>query len=514
MSLSSETWGASRPVALPAPARYALALIMTGAATLAAVVADQLVKAPNLSLVFVLPVVISAVYFGFGPALAAAAAGVAAYNFFLIEPRYTFVVAQAADLWGLGLLLLVAAIVSAVAAQSRQRAIAAWEAADQAEALETLARSLVAATHRRGIADASAQALARLFKAPAVAFLQEGDDLSKPALAGGAVVGPADEEAARWVMAAGLSTQGGIYPIDQAEFDFWPVITPQRQRAVLGVKLATDGEGRPGSPERLVETVAGYLSVALDREAYAGQVFEGRVEMARERLKSELLAAVSHDLKTPLSTILVTLQSLQKFSRTHTEPARAELLALAEAETARLSDMVAKLLDMNRLEAGAVVVRKAPADLAGLVQGALERAKASLAGRTVVNEVEGPLVKVMADESLFETALANVLENAGKYAPAGSTVRVRGGATSGSGWVEVIDEGPGLPQPAEPLFEKFTRGVEGDGRPAGTGLGLAIARGFLEAQGGRIGAANRLDRTGACVRLSVPLANAPAEVEA
>ena len=202
----------------------------------------------------------------------------------------------------------------------------------------------------------------------------------------------------------------------------------------------------------------------------------------------------------------MTLQSLRKFGKSHDARARAELLALAEAETSRLAGLVGNLLDMSRLDAGAVVVRKAPISPAELVADALEQAERSLSGRTVINEVDGDAPPLVVDDSLFKTALANVLENAGKYAPAGSTIRIRSGAEAGDGWIEVEDEGPGLPEPVEPLFEKFARGVEGDGRPPGTGLGLAIARGFIQAQGGRIEAINRLDRTGARVRLSAPLA--------
>jgi two-component system sensor histidine kinase KdpD len=124
----------------------------------------------------------------------------------------------------------------------------------------------------------------------------------------------------------------------------------------------------------------------------------------------------------------------------------------------------------------------------------------------VVNEVGPESAAVMVDASLFETALANILENAGKYSPPGSTIRIRAGQDRRTGWIEVLDEGPGFAGPVEPLFGKFTRGVTGDGRPPGTGLGLTIARGFIEAQGGRIGVANRTDRAGAIVRLVTPLA--------
>jgi two-component system sensor histidine kinase KdpD len=206
--------------------------------------------------------------------------------------------------------------------------------------------------------------------------------------------------------------------------------------------------------------------------------------------------------------VLFTLQSLKKFGRQHDAKTRAELLNLAETETARLSAMVANLLDMNRLEAGAVVVRATPAEPADLVVEALQRAAAPLEGRKVVNEVAAAQPPMLVDATLFETALANVLANAGKYAPAGSTIRIRAGSKDGAGWIEVQDQGPGFEGAIEPMFEKFSRGVTGDGRAPGTGLGLAIARGFLEAQGGRVEAENLPGGKGARVRLSAPLATA------
>jgi two-component system sensor histidine kinase KdpD len=351
--------------------------------------------------------------------------------------------------------------------------------------------------------------LARLFQTPAVILLRDPEGLKTVARAGGAGdVSEADEEAANWALASRMPTRAGGPPIDGGVYDFWPVVTPQRQEAAIGVAISGEAQGRPAQPERLVEIVGGYLAVALDREAYAALVLQARVEVERERLKADLLAAVSHDLKTPLSTVLFTLQSLKKFGRKHDAKTRAELLDLAETETARLSGMVANLLNMNRLDAGAVVVKAAPTEPAELVVEALQRAAAPLEGRKVVNEVAAAQPPLLVDASLFETALANVLENAGKYAPEGSTIRIRGGFDDGAGWIEVQDQGPGFEGAIEPMFEKFSRGVAGDGRAPGTGLGLAIARGFLQAQGGHVEAANLPGGKGARVRLSAPLAPA------
>jgi len=514
MSLSSDNRAEPRPQRLHHALAYALSLAMVAAATLAAVLVDQVQAVPNLSLVFVLPVVIAAVSFGWGPALAAAVAGLLAFNFFLIAPRYSLNVADPSNLWALILLLIVAAIVSAVAAQSRRRAMEAWNAADQATALQTLAQGLVAAKGDASAAEACAQALARLFQASAVVLLQGETDLAIAARAGGGGgLGAADREAAGWALAARTPTRGGAYPVEGAAYDFWPIVTPQRRQAVIGVAISLGEDGRPANPERLVEIVGGYLAVALDREAYAAQVLESRVEVASERLKADLLSAVSHDLKTPLSTVLFTLQSLRKFARTHDAKSRAELLQLAEAETARLSAMVGNLLDMNRLDAGAVVVKTAAVAPAELAAEALRSAAMALTDRQVTNEVAAEAPPLMVDASLFERALANVLENAAKYAPAGSAIRLRAGADAATGWIEVEDQGPGFPDAIEKMFEKFSRGVAGDGRPPGTGLGLPIARGFLAAQGGAVEARNLADGKGALVRLSAPLAGAAAIAE-
>jgi two-component system sensor histidine kinase KdpD len=507
VSLTHSTPEPEAPSAASALIGYGAALALVTAATTIAVSLEQWIATPHLALVFVLPVVIVAVSFGWRPALLAAVAGVLACNFFLIEPRYTLRVSDPANLWGLFLLLVVAAIVSGVASGARRRALEAQEHADQALALQRMARDMIGAADADAIA--AVRTLERIFKAPAVVLKLRGDELSVVAASPGVDLTTADLEAARWALGSRLPTRAGTYPIDAAGFDFWPVITPARRQAVIGVALAQRGKNRPASPERLVEIVGGYLAVALDREAYAAEAVQARLTMEGERVKADLLAAVSHDLKTPLSTILLTLQSLRKFGDGHDPAAREALLAAAEAETARLSGLVANLLDMNRLDADAIVVRPTPVAPADLVAGALARAGGALAGHPVGNMVVADLPALLADEGLAQTALAAVLENAGKYARPGAAITVRAALEGGMGVIEVLDEGPGFSGEVEPLFGKFTRGVDGDGRPPGTGLGLAIARGFLAAQGGRIEAANRTDGPGARVRLFLPLATAP-----
>lgn len=220
-----------------------------------------------------------------------------------------------------------------------------------------------------------------------------------------------------------------------------------------------------------------------------------RLEASRERFKAELLAGVSHDLRTPLATIVFTLQSLQKFAADHGAEARAELLDLAEGEARRLSELVETLLSASRMEVGQAPVRIEPVSVSEIVAAAV----ADVGGGATVN-VPDDLPLVAADAALATRALANVLSNAAKYA-GGSPVSVSARLDNHNVLVEVADRGPGLGNDPERLFEKFVRGVEADGRAPGLGLGLALARTFMESQGGALVAANR-DGGGAVFTLS------------
>jgi len=481
---------------------YLVAGLLVAVATIAAAGMEATGDIPNLSLVFVLPVVISALAWGYGPGMTAAVLGVGSYNFFLISPRYTFEVDDPSNVWALLLLLVVAGLVSFVAGEARRRSISALRHADQALALQDLARTLVAAPDHPGLMKAANRALERTFQAPAITLDGTAEALTLSAASEGVELGQADMDAARWALASRLPTRAGTYPYEQATFDYWPIVTPSRLQAVVGVCF---DEGRPEGAEPLIEIIIGHLAVALERERFASQALAARMEVEGERMKSDLLAAVSHDLRTPLSTILFSIQSLRKFADTHDVTTRDQLLDLAATETERLSGLVDKLLDMSRIDAGGLVVQPVACDLTEIVAGALSHASHALAGHQLITSLTDTPVRGFLDPALCETALANVLENAAKYAPEGTRIWLDLTTSDGFGLIEVRDEGPGFQEPVNRMFEKFTRGVESDGRAPGVGLGLAIARGFLLAQGGRIEAGNRTDGPGAWVRLRLPL---------
>jgi two-component system sensor histidine kinase KdpD len=238
-----------------------ITLLLVAAATLAAFIVEHLISAPNLTLVFVLPVVVAATFFGWTPALVAAAVGVLAFDFFFTQPYYSFRMSSPSDLWAASLLLLTGGIVSAVAAESRRRAADSRRAAERAEALQNMAQSVIEGRPRREVVRTGAETLRRMFKAPAVVLVEEAGVLA-PHPAGKAELSQAALDAATGALASGVHIRGDIYPYDQSPFDFWPITPANGPRMVLGVDFSHGEEDRPRSPEQFVDVVAGYLTAA------------------------------------------------------------------------------------------------------------------------------------------------------------------------------------------------------------------------------------------------------------
>jgi K+-sensing histidine kinase KdpD len=254
--------GPARQRPTPGAFGYAMSLALLGVATMVAFVVDHIVPASNLSLVFVLPVIVAALNFGWGPALGSAILSVAVIDFLFVEPKMSFRVASPTDAWSLGLMLVVAAIASTVGAQARARALAARRAADQAEALHGLAHAIIRSEPPAALIKIAADALGGIFDAPAVILAEQGGKLVPAAASHGAQLSAADQDAADWALANDKPTRAEAYPFDAAAFDFWPVQTPADRRLVLGVKLTDRPEGRPAIPDRHVELVAAYLAAS------------------------------------------------------------------------------------------------------------------------------------------------------------------------------------------------------------------------------------------------------------
>ena len=478
----------------------------TALTTVAGVAILERVDVPNISLAFVIPVLAAAVRHGLLASLGAVALSVLAYDYFFLPPLYRFTISDPADVVALVFLLAVALVASGLAGRMHLQARAARREARITAELYDLSAKIAGATELDDLLWTVVSHLARAVDAEVVLLVPSGVKLVVRAAF------PPDGDLDRAEMAAAQrcwdydSRTGGVNDtVTSSRYSFLPVHTGRSQLGVIGV-LPRDPSGRLRDGDReLVEAVCSQIAVAVERVALARDVEQARVRVERERVRSSMLASVSHDLRTPLASIVGTLSSLRSFGARYDDRTRIELLATAQGEAERLDRFVGNLLDMTRLDAGAVEPKREVVEIGDLISTALRRASPLLKGHRVASAIASDLPSVAVDFVLAEQVLFNLLDNAAKYAPPGGRIDVEGRAAGGRVEIVVRDEGPGIPPSAvERLFDKFFRAAEGDRRPAGTGLGLAIARGFVEAMGGAISARNRVDRCGAEFIVSFP----------
>jgi K+-sensing histidine kinase KdpD len=262
LTLNPATLTSAREAATPATLRYGVPLLLVGIGVVLGEGFERLVSTANVTLFFVLPVVIAGASFGWGPALTTTLAGVLAFDFFFTEPRYSLAIASPADICDAALLLVIAAIVSAVSAESRRRALEARRAADRAEALQTLAHAVIESRPEREIARIAAKTLNRIFGSPAVIFREMDGRLDLIAGAGPTEVDAADEDAARVSASSHAPTRAEAFPAEEASFDFWPVAAGPGRNFVLGVDFSSSKEERPAAATRFVEMIGGYLAAS------------------------------------------------------------------------------------------------------------------------------------------------------------------------------------------------------------------------------------------------------------
>jgi len=258
--------------------------------------------------------------------------------------------------------------------------------------------------------------------------------------------------------------------------------------------------------QRLLNALAELAGVAIERLFLADEIDQARLARESERLRSALLTSIAHDLRTPVTAVLGALSGLRGDYERFDRETRNELLDIAQGETERLERFVGGLLDITRLEAGALEITREPVDLADVIASAARRAQRILAPRAVKIGLAPDLPMLQLDFVLFEQVLYNLLDNAAKYSPTASTVYVKGTRCNATVVLSIIDEGTGIPDDdLERVFDKFYRARTGGFEQRGTGLGLAICRGFVEALGGTITASNRTDRSGSIFAVKMPV---------
>ena len=478
------------------PGPYLEGSLATAVATVAGVLIDRLIVLPNISLVYVLPVLFSAARHGLVPSLWVSALSVACFNFFFLPPLYQFTIADPANVMALFLFVVVAVIASALAARTRTQTESARREARTTAGLYAFSRKIAGVVELYDLLWIVVSHLARLLQAEIVVLMpEEGQLTTRAAFPPDGALSDADLAAARWSWDADRPAGRGTDTLPGGRWLFVPIRTSRSAIAVIGVLPNKEGHELSSGERRLLEAVGNQAAVAIERVTLAGDIDQARLGAERERLRSAMLTSVSHDLRTPLASIIGSLSSLRSFGERYDAAAREELLATAQGEAERLDRFVGNLLDMTRLDAGAIVPKREAVEVGDLISTALRRAAPLLAGHQVASIVPPALPALALDFVLAEQALFNLLDNAAKYSPAGGRLSVEARLAGSRVEIIVRDEGPGIAEAdLERIFEKFYRAESGDRRRAGTGLGLAIARGLVEAMGGTLTARNRHNR--------------------
>jgi two-component system, OmpR family, sensor histidine kinase KdpD len=486
---------------------YIGSLGMVGVALLVGIGIQQWLSVQNISLVFLTAVLVSAIAYGLMPSLLACLASVLAYNFFFLPPIYTFTIADPENVVALFFFTVAAVIASNLAARVRAQALSARQRAKTTEDLYQFSRKLAAVVTLDELLWAAAYQIALMLKVRVVLLLPEGESIAvRAGYPPEDLLDEADLAAAKWCWLNNRPAGRDADTLPGTHRLFLPIRTGRGAVGVVGIDNDDPGPLLTPDQRRLLDALTDQTALAIERINLVEDLDRAKLAAETDRLRSALLTSLSHDLRTPLASILGSATSLDNYGARLDETAMKELTGTIREEAERLNRFIANLLDMTRLESGAIEPRIGPVDLGDLVGSALERTAKILGAHHIKIDIPANLPMLELDPVLFEQVLFNILDNAAKYAPAGSLIRIEAHDGNSGVRLSVVDEGPGVaPADLERIFDKFYRVHAQDRQRAGTGLGLAICRGFIEAMGGTIVAENRRDRSGAIFTLTLPV---------
>nr|WP_208417651.1 sensor histidine kinase KdpD [Sphingopyxis panaciterrae] len=478
---------------------YIWSLAMVVAMTVLGRLLIEVIDLGNISLLYLVPVMFAAATFGLRAGLFAGLASSLAYNFFFLPPTGTLTVNNPENVVSILVLLGVAVVTSQFAARVGAQADLAQTSARQNAALASFSRQLTAAPDQDALMHAICAEVGRLLDVRTVLLLPSADG---PMLR--AAVPPEDRleqierAAAQWAMDNEQPAGRGSSTLTASDWLFHPLGTTRGVLGVLGLTRDDAREPVRSDQAPLLMSLLDQASIALDRMKLEEESLHARQVDERGRLRSALLSSVSHDLRTPLTTILSAAQEMRR------HPSRA-LAETVETEALRLNRFVSNLLDMVRVEAGALPMKAEATELFDAAASAAHDTRASLLGHEVKIDIAPNIPFVRVDPVLLHHCLINLLDNAGRYADPHTPITIRASRTADAILLSVIDQGPGIaPGNEKRVFETFTR-LEGSDRVKhGTGLGLAIVKGFAEAMGLSVEAGNNSEPHGACFTIRIP----------
>jgi two-component system sensor histidine kinase KdpD len=484
-----------------------MALVIVAIGLVAGELIQPIFGIENVDLVFLTAVVAVAVRYGLWPSLLASVAASLCYNFFFLPPVYTFTITDPTNIAAFFFFMLIAILVSNVAARVRTQADSAIGRVRTTESLYAFSRKLAGTATLDDVLWATAYQTALMLKVRVVLLLPEDGVLTvKAGYPPEDELDKADLAAANWAWGNDRPAGRGSETLPGAKRLFLPMRTGRGPIGVVGIDDDRTGPLLTPDQRRLLDALMDQGALAIERVLLVEDMDRVKRTVESERLRSALLTSISHDLKTPLASVLGAASTMRDLASGLTDAEKRDLLATVIDESERLNRFIANLLDMTKLESGAIVPNTAPHDIGEIVGSALRRAGKILAQHRVSLELAADLPMLELDAVLFEQVLFNLLDNAAKYSPAGTTISIRSLRDKQQVLLQVIDEGDGIPPgELESVFDKFYRAQKGDHVRPGTGLGLAISRGFVEAMHGTISASNRTDGRGAVLTIRLPI---------
>jgi two-component system sensor histidine kinase KdpD len=497
-----------------APRRYGSATALVALAAGVCWLLQPYLLVGSLVLPFLIAIMLTAIAYGLLPSLFASVLGVLTFDFFFLPPLYSLDVSEPDDVLRLGVFATAALIVSNLAAYARAQALTASLRAEVAEDLYRFGRQLAGAATLRVVLESSLPRLTLLLRAPVLIVLPDDGNLAvyPAAGAGGMALNGADQvlsgtdfaKVKSWLQTDPRSGADVPVPIS-TDWLFVPMRTGPGKVGMMAVGREALDRLRVPNTDALFGTLADLLAQAVHRIDLADDLTLATRAAEREALHAALLASLSHDLRTPLSSVMAAAESLAEWREMPGEATQQALARSIQSDARRLDRYIGDLLDMTRLESGLADATGSRIDVMDAISVALDRC-ANLATHRLDVEIAPDLPLLAGDEVLLEHVLFNLLDNAAKYTPAGSTIMVRAAIMGERLTIEVSDEGDGIrPADLERIFDKFYRGRRQGPQSPGIGLGLAICRGYVEAMGGRISARNRTDRGGAVFTIGFPI---------
>lgn len=480
-----------------------LSTLLPYVASLTIIVAMTFIFAPlkntlglaNIAMLYLLPVLLSAVWWGTRPSIATAVMAVIGFDFFLVPPTLSFTVADISYLITFVLFIVFALFTSRLSTSLRQQVINSRRREARVSALYSLSRDIAAVAELEPVLESIVKKVADTIEGQVVLLLPDRENklvLKDSSGAGGeSFFNEREYEVANWVFSRGRKAGKGTDTMSAAEGLYIPLRTDKEVRGVLGIRSTDPDTYFEPEQLRLLEAFAGLASMAVTRVKLAEQAREAQKLAESERLRTALFSSLSHDLRTPLASIIGAVTGLLESDEVYSKEARRDLLQSILQGSLRMNRFVHNLLDMAKLESGLVKPNKEWCELQDIVGVAVSRLAGSLETRPVNINIDNNLPLIKVDFILIEQVLVNLLDNALKYSEPGTQIAIEGSLQGKEIEVAVSNQGPEIPaEDLERIFDKFHR-LESPRLVSGTGLGLAICKGFVEAHGGKIWAANR-----------------------